>query len=169
MLLNSFLCIHSRNHTGKALTGIIARDAGEMHERKVMQNLSNATTKIQLNSRPERKKLLNVKLFFSYLGNARSDTEKKKTWNFILNLPSPSPASRVLVLLFLHASFFPVVSDFSTFLSLLYEVSFFLLLKSAAFTWCEVRKHTDISSLRFTQTRGKSGANEDGWVMVEVT
>lgn len=56
-----------------------------------MQNLSNATTKIQLNSISE-KKTSKRKTFFSYLRNARSDREEEKlTRYFILNLPSQSP------------------------------------------------------------------------------
>lgn len=114
-LLNSFLFLSmqlnrfyvTQNRTGGALNWIsTARDAGKMlHERKVMQNLSNATTKIQLNSIPEKKTSKRETFFSSYLGNAQSDTEKKDM-KLILKPPS-CPCTRVLALLFLHASFFP--------------------------------------------------------------
>jgi hypothetical protein len=86
-----------------------------------MQNLSNATTEIQLNSIPE-KKTSKRETFFSYLENApRSDTEKKDM-KISFSTSSPAP-SRDLVFLFLHASFPPLAaSEFSTFfLSLLCE------------------------------------------------
>lgn len=95
----------TQNHTEGALNWFsTARDDKKMlHERKVMQNLSNATTKIQLNSIPEKKTSKRETFFSSYLGNARSDTEKKR---YEVYSQTSLSCSSVLALLFLHASFF---------------------------------------------------------------
>lgn len=62
-----------------------------VHERKVMQNLSNATTKIQLNSIPEEKTSKRKTFFFvcSVFGKSakRHRDKEKKTFEILFSKP----------------------------------------------------------------------------------
>lgn len=129
----------TQNHTEEPWTEFsTARDAGKMlHERKVMQNLSNATTKIQLNSIPEKKTSKRETFFSSYLGNARSDTEKKDM-EFILNLPFARVRAFLLCyfcMLLFSLFVFSLFHLFLSFSSPLYEDSFRVALAAFRTVW----------------------------------
>lgn len=111
----------NESHSKEALNWVTAaRDASERCSTRGKWCKTLATRRQKFNwIRYRRKKLLNGKLFFSSpIWETRGATPRKKTWNFILNLPFAfclRPRQEFLFCYFCMLLFCLFVSDFSTF------------------------------------------------------
>lgn len=130
-----------------------------LHERKVTQNLSNATTKIQLNSIPEKK--TSKRETFSLFGKRAKRREKRYESCSQTSLRL-RPRQEFLFCYFYMHLFSLSFQTFPPFYLFCTKFFFLFATECCLHNWCEARKHVDISSLGSTQTRGKSGRSKMG-------